>query len=81
MEEVKEEKKLSYEELEKAAIMLQNKVFELETKIKSTDYALIRFNCLMDIIANKSVFSEDFINKCAEEVVTIMSPKEDKEDK
>lgn len=78
MEEVKEEKKLSYEELEKVAIQLQQKVIELETKVRSADYVLIRFNCMMDIIANKAVFPEDFITECVNEVVGIVSTKGEK---
>lgn len=92
LENNQEEKKLSYEELQKIAVQLSKenewynrKLQEAEATLRSIN----RLDVLMRIIdinnhADKFHFSDDFISKCiseVEEIVTLPEETENKEAK
>lgn len=79
MEEQKmEQKKLSYEELEKVAVQLQQKCRTLENNLRNIDMASIRLNFLLKALEVKEVFSKEFIDKCSKEVEEILFEEEPK---
>lgn len=71
--------KLSYEELEKVAVQLQQRCAMLEDRLRSIDMASVRMNFLLRVLEVKNGFSEDFLAKCGkevEEMLTIEEPEE-----
>lgn len=71
--------KLSYEELEKVAVQLQQRCAMLEDRLRSIDMASVRMNFLLRVLEVKNGFSEDFLTKCGkevEEMLTIEEPEE-----
>jgi hypothetical protein len=84
-QEVREEKKLSYEELEQAAQNLsaqyQNvlaKFKELAAKhqeLMQNNY-FVRLEWLYRVI-NSDKFPEEFIDQCTKEFITLMTPEEE----
>lgn len=80
MEEQKmEQKKLSYEELEKVAVQLQQKCRTLENNLRNIDMTSIRLNFILKALEVKEVFSKEFIDKCSKEVEEILFEDEPKE--
>lgn len=74
MEEKKEETtKLTYEQLEQAAMQLQQRLMMAENKLRSIDFAVMRLTWLFKVIENKSSFSAEFVDKCAKEVEDILT--------
>lgn len=86
MEENKEQpKKLSYEELENVAKQLSDQSEMLYMKLQEANMtnAYKRLDYLFKVLENEVSFKEDFVEKCAEEIVAIMTiPEEEtKEEK
>ena len=87
MEENKEVKKLSYEQLEEVAKQLSTQVQQLYAKLQETNVQGIfkRLDYLFKVIEFKDSFNADFVSQCSkeiEELITIKDDKsEDKEDK
>jgi hypothetical protein len=86
MEENKEQpKKLSYEELEQVAKQLSNQSEMLYMKLQEANMtnAYKRLDYLFKVLENEVSFKEDFVEKCAKEIVEIMTiPEEEtKEEK
>lgn len=75
------EKKLTYEQLENAAMQLQNQVMMLENRLKTIDYTAIRLNWLFEVLKAKEVFKPDFVISCAKEIEDILTIKEETEEK
>lgn len=75
MEEKKEEK-LSYEQLENVATQLRDRAVALEQQLKGINSALYRLGFLLKILEIKDVFPQDFVQKCAEEVVSLVTIEE-----
>ena len=80
MEEKKEEKKvssepnkISYEQLEQAAMQLQQRLMIAENKLRSIDFAAMRLTWLFKVLENKSSFSAEYVNKCAKEVEELLT--------
>ncbi len=74
MEEKKEKAtKLTYEQLEQAAMQLQQRLMMAENKLRSIDFAGMRLTWLFKVIENKSSFSAEFVDKCAKEVEDILT--------
>lgn len=80
MEEKKEEKKvssepnkISYEQLEQAAMQLQQRLMIAENKLRSIDFASMRLTWLFKVLENKSSFSTEFAGKCAKEVEELLT--------
>lgn len=88
-EEVKESKKLSYEELEAAAqnlsAQLQNvvnkykEVYTENQELKQNNY-FVRLEWLWRVI-NSDRFKEDFRFKCEEEFINMMTPEPSEDNK
>lgn len=86
MEEIKEQpKKLSYEELEQVAKQLSDQSEMLYMKLQEANMtnAYKRLDYLFKVLENEVSFKEDFVEKCAKEIVEIMTiPEEEtKEEK
>lgn len=82
MEETKEQKKLSYEELEGVAVQLQQRCIMLENKIRAIDVTSTRLNYLFKVIEFNDMFTEEFVDKCCteiEELLTLDTAVEDEE--
>lgn len=78
MEEVKETaNKLTYEQLEQTALQLQQRVIMAEGRLRSIDMASMRLTWLFKVLENKEVFPSEFINKCSEEVVELLTLEEE----
>lgn len=77
MEENKEVKKLSYEELEKLANNLYAKCNELSTELQNSNMqnAFLRLDLLFKVVENKSAFSKEFVERCVSEIETMMTIK------
>lgn len=74
---VQEEKKLSYEELEKIAQQLSIQVQQLSQRIQHQDMELTfkRLDYLFGVVnCPNSVFPEEFTKKCIDEIMDIMTP-------
>lgn len=84
MEEIKEQpKKLSYEELERVAKQLSDQSEMLYLKLQESNMtnAYKRLDYLFKVIENKASFEDTFVEKCAKEIVVIMTIPEDEESK
>lgn len=80
MEETKNvEKKLSYEELEKAAneLLMQNQ--QLYTELQKANMANVfkRLDYLFKVVEFNTVFDTEFVNNCTAEIKDMMTIKED----
>lgn len=77
MEENKEVKKLSYEELEKLANDLYAKCNELSTALQNSNMqnAFLRLDYLFKVVENKLSFTAEFVKHCIEEIQTMMTIK------
>lgn len=68
--------KLTYEQLEQAAMQLQQRLMMAENKLRSLDFASMRLTWLFKVIENKSSFSVEYVNKCAKEIEDILTIEE-----
>lgn len=73
-----EEKKLSYEELEKVARQLseQNSMLMNQLEQRNTMMMFKRIDYLFDVLKNNALFEYDFIAKCVAEIVEVLSKDE-----
>ena len=89
MEETKnvkaeEPQKISYEQLEQIAHQLSETNKQLYSKLQESNIVNMckRLEFLFKVIENKESFNEEFISKCTEEIVTIITiPEEPEEEK
>jgi hypothetical protein len=79
MEETKEIKKLSYEELEKVAQELHAKCSQLYAELQrmSVDNTFKRLDYLFKVVKYEDMFPEYFTKKCIEEIVDVMTIPEE----
>lgn len=77
MEENKTEEKLTYEQLEKIAIQMQNRAINAERRLESINMASLRLEYLFKTLSLASMFPKEFIDKCVSEVVQILDVKEE----
>lgn len=76
MEENKEtNNKLSYEQLEKVAVQLQQRAMQAEARLNSINLATIRLEYLFKVLDRASYFPEGFIADSAAEIVDILDYK------
>lgn len=68
--------KLTYEQLEQAAMQLQQRAMMAENRLRSIDFAAMRLTWLFKVLENKESFSAEFINKCAKEVEELLTLEE-----
>lgn len=68
--------KLTYEQLEQAAMQLQQRLMMAENKLRSIDFAAMRLTWLFKVLENKSSFSAEYVNKCAKEVEETLTIEE-----
>lgn len=87
MEENKENiaaEKMTYEQLEQAAMQLQQRLMMAENKLRSIDFASMRLTWLFKVIENGKAFDKDFSDKCVSEIkelLTLEEPSEEETDK
>ena len=90
--QMEETKKISYEDLQKAAGQLYqqnqqliNKCKQYEEQMQRLNNVEVRLHYLFEVLDKGSYFDNDFIDVCVNEVKEIMTikedPKEEKEDK
>lgn len=75
-----EEKKLSYEQLNEIAHQLSEQNRELYQKVQEMNMANIfkRLDYLFKVVDLSVEFKQEFVNKCKEEITTLMTlPKEE----
>lgn len=84
--EVKENEKMSYEQLENVAHQLSEQVRQLYAKLQEANLENMfkRLDYLFKVIENAHAFNAEFISKCASEIESLMTlpdpedePKED----
>lgn len=80
-EQKKEQAKLSYEELEGAAVQLQQRCIRLENRLRSIDMTSVRLGYLLKVVEIKDVFSEEFIARCSKEIEDLLTLEEAEETK
>lgn len=68
--------KLTYEQLEQAAMQLQQRLMMTENKLRSIDFAAMRLTWLFKVLENKSSFSAEYVNKCTKEIESILTIEE-----
>ena len=83
MEEKKETKKLSYEELENVCHQLSEQSQTLYRKLQEANMSNMfkRLDYLFAVVENKVAFQEDFVKKCVDEIITSMTIPEETEEK
>ena len=83
MEEKKETKKLSYEELENVCHQLSEQSQTLYRKLQEANMTNMfkRLDYLFAVVENKVAFPEDFTKKCVDEIITSMTIPEETEEK
>ena len=83
MEEKKETKKLSYEELENVCHQLSEQSQTLYRKLQEANMNNMfkRLDYLFAVVENKGAFPEDFVKKCVDEIITSMTIPEETEEK
>jgi len=83
MEEKKETKKLSYEELENVCHQLSEQSQTLYRKLQEANMTNMfkRLDYLFAVVENEGAFPEDFTKKCIDEIVTSMTIPEETEEK
>lgn len=81
MEEKKETPtKLTYEQLEQAAMQLQQRLMMAESRLRNIDFASMRLNWLFKVIEYKESFPEIFVNECIAEVKSLLTIEEETTD-
>ena len=75
MEETKEVKKLSYEELEKVALELNGQCQKLYKELQETNMVNVfkRLDYLFKVVENINEFPQEFAKRCIEEITNIMT--------
>lgn len=73
--------KLTYEQLEQAAMQLQQRLMMAENKLESISFATMRLTWLFKVLENKNSFSTEYINACAKEIEQILTIKDTEPDK
>lgn len=68
--------KLTYEQLEQAAMQLQQRLMMTEARLKSIDFATMRLTWLFKVIENKGSFSAEYVDKCSKEIESILTIEE-----
>lgn len=84
MEENKETKKLSYEDLENVCHQLSEQSQTLYRKLQEANMSNMfkRLDYLFAVVENEGAFPEDFVKKCVDEIVTSMTiPEATEEEK
>lgn len=79
-EKTPQSNKLSYNELEKVAKDMQERLFLAERKLNSIDFATVRLTWLFKVLDNYDKFSSEFKTKCVkevEELLTLDTPEND----
>lgn len=72
--------KLTYEQLEQAAMQLQQRLMMAENKLRSIDFASMRLTWLFKVLENKESFLAEFINKCTKEIKELLTLEEETPD-
>ena len=83
MEENNVAQKLSYEQLEQVATQLSQQVQNLYAKLQEAEVSnmLSRLKFLFKVIKYGDKFPTEFVKKCVEEIVDVMTIKESEEPK
>lgn len=79
MEEKETTQKLTYEQLKQAAVQLQQRLMLAENKLRSINFAEIRLTWLFKVLEHKVDFPIEFVDKCANEIETLLTIEEDSE--
>lgn len=64
--------KLTYEQLEQAALALQQREMQLEAHINSVNYTAMRLDYLFKVVKYSTEFDTDFLNYCTREIEKIL---------
>lgn len=76
--------KLTFEELERIAVDLQNQRDQLRNQLRSAQSIIAEFNeigMLLDILDKSEHFSEDFVSRCSKKVEEIITKALDNSEK
>lgn len=77
-----QKKKLTYEELENACHQLSEQARKMYMQLQEADKFNLfkRLDYLFKVLENATMFSEDFVPKCADEIEEILTIPEDTSD-
>ena len=80
----KEQKKLSYEELEQVAGNLNKQCQQMYSKLQEADRVISEFNeigMLLSVLEKSEHFSEDFVTRCSKKIEEIITKAMDAAEK
>ena len=82
MEENKENKKLSYEDLERLCQQLSEQARNLYIQLQEANLSNLytRLNFLFKVVENSTMFDFDFVTKCTKEIVDLIAVEENKDE-
>ena len=82
MEEKKVKEKMSYEELEQVASQLSQQAQHLYARLQQAEMSNMfkRLDLLFKVVENASAFSDEFVDKCVNEIEEIMTIPESTQD-
>lgn len=80
-EKEKIENKLTYEQLENAAVQLQQRLLIAENKIRNINFTSLRLDWLFKVLENKYSFEDKFLAKCSKEIEDILTLEDTEETK
>lgn len=76
-----EEKKYTEEDLKKIILQQRQQIVSLEEKLRTINAVTLRLNFLFKVLEYSGAFSDDFYNKCTQEIESLLTiPEEDSTD-
>lgn len=65
--------KPTYEQLEQAAMQMQQRLMMVENKLRNIDFASMRLTWLFKVVENKDSFSEEFVHNSSKEIEEMLT--------
>ncbi len=72
--------KLSYEQLEKIALQLQQKLMQANERLSQINLTTLRLDYLFRVVDRADKFPKEFVDKSVEEVINLLEVKEEASD-
>lgn len=73
---MEENKKLTYEQLEKIALEMQQRCLMAENRLKAINFTATRLDYLFKVIQYEDTFNVDFVEKCVREIEELLTLEE-----
>lgn len=76
-----EENKLTYEQLQQAAVTLQQRCIQAEGRLAALNMTTMRLDYLFKVLKYEDAFDTAFVQKCVTEIKDLLEVKEETEEK